>query len=279
MASTQVLVDGVAFPPTEAVLPVFDGVVLRGDGCFEAIRSYRGVPFQTEAHLARLQRSASMLELDLPDTATIADWVDEVASAAGDGIVRILVTRGGEAGQPDGKPRVVVMALPLPPREPNITLAAVPAPWHAGGAAWDLSGAKTLSYAPNMAATRAARRVGKTDALLVSNEGWVLEGPTFSVGWVNGGVFETPGLGLGILDSITRRVLLEEAAGRGLEVVEGTFDLDRLLGADEVIAFSTVKEVTPVVEVDARRYPTGAVTITLREAFTARVQEETRSGW
>ena len=130
-----------------------------------------------------------------------------------------------------------------------------------------------------MAATRSARRLGKSDALLVSKDGWVLEGPTFSVGWVRAGVLETPGLELGILDSITRRVLLEEAAGRGLTVVEGAFDLDRLLGADEAIAFSTVKEVTPVVEVNDRRYPTGAVTVTLVEAFMARVQQETRRGW
>ncbi len=279
VTSPQVLVDGVAFPAADAVLPVFDGVVMRGDGCFEAIRAYRGVPFQSDAHLARLRRSASMLELDLPDTETIAGWVEQVASEAGDGIVRILVTRGGEAGRPEGKPRVVVMTLPLPPPEPSVTLAAVAAPWHAGGAAWDLSGAKTLSYAPNMAATRSARRLGKSDALLVSKDGWVLEGPTFSVGWVRAGVLETPGLELGILDSITRRVLLEEAAGRGLTVVEGAFDLDRLLGADEAIAFSTVKEVTPVVEVNDRRYPTGTVTVTLVEAFMARVQEETRRGW
>ena len=161
------------------------------------------------------------------------------------------------------------MALSLPPTEPTVTLAAVPAPWHAGGAAWELSGAKTLSYAPNMAATRAARRSGKSDALLVSNEGWVLEGPTFSVGWVHDGVLETPTLDLGILDSITRRVLLEEAEGRGVAVVEGTFDLDRLLGADEALAFSTVKEVTPVIEVDDRNYPIGEVSIKLAGAFAA----------
>ncbi|HEX2368945.1 MAG TPA: aminotransferase class IV [Acidimicrobiia bacterium] len=273
----RVLVDGVAFSAGDAVLPVFDGVVLRGDGCFEAIRSYRGVPFQSDAHLARLRRSAAMLELDLPDKAEIAGWVDDVSAAAGDGIVRILATRGGTADQPEGQPRVVVMALSLPPTEPTVTLAAVPAPWHAGGAAWELSGAKTLSYAPNMAATRAARRSGKSDALLVSNEGWVLEGPTFSVGWVRDGVLETPTLDLGILDSITRRVLLEEAEGRGVAVVEGTFDLDRLLGADEALAFSTVKEVTPVIEVDDRNYPIGEVSIKLAGAFAARVQAETRT--
>ena len=234
VTSPQVLVDGVAFPAADAVLPVFDGVVMRGDGCFEAIRAYRGVPFQSDAHLARLRRSASMLELDLPDTETIAGWVEQVASEAGDGIVRILATRGGEAGRPEGQPRVVVMALPLPPPSQASRLAAVAAPWHAGGAAWDLSGAKTLSYAPNMAATRSARRLGKSDALLVSNDGLGSGGPDLLGGLGPRGV---PGdawtLELGILDSITRRVLLEEAAGRGLTVVEGAFDLDRLLGADE----------------------------------------------
>ena len=52
-----------------------------------------------------------------------------------------------------------------------------------------------------------------------------------------------------------------------MAVVEGTFDLDRLLGADEALAFSTVKEVTPVIEVDDRNYPIGEVSIKLAEAF------------
>ena len=56
-------------------------------------------------------------------------------------------------------------------------------------------------------------------------EGVILEGPTFSVAWVVGGVLETPGLDLGILDSITRRVMLEMASELGLEVVQGTWDL------------------------------------------------------
>ena len=74
-----------AFPAADAVLPVFDGVVMRGDGCFEAIRAYRGVPFQSDAHLARLRRSASMLELDLPDTETIAGWVERSHRRRGTG--------------------------------------------------------------------------------------------------------------------------------------------------------------------------------------------------
>ena len=108
--------------------------------------------------------------------------------------------------------------------------------------------------------------------------GLVLEGPTFSVAWVRDGVLETPALDLGILDSITRRVVLEGARGEGGRG-RGMFDLDRLLGADEALAFSTVKEVTPVTEVDDRNYPVGEVSIKLVEAFTARVQVDRTGSW
>ena len=116
---------------------------------------------------------------------------------------------------------------------------------------------------------------GFTDALLISREGFVLEGPTFSIGWVVDGVIETPSLDLGILASITRTVTLEEAAGLGLSVDEGRFSLDRVFEADEVFALSTLKEVTPVDRVGTTTFSAGPVTGKLAAAYRRRVEFET----
>ena len=102
-------------------------------------------------------------------------------------------------------------------------------------------------------------------------EGVMLEGPTFSVAWVVGGVIETPGLELGILDSITRRVMLELASEIGIEVVEGKWDLGRLEDAQEAMALSTVREIQPVSAIGRRRFHEGPVTADLARLFYQRV--------
>jgi branched-subunit amino acid aminotransferase/4-amino-4-deoxychorismate lyase len=250
-------------------IPVVDSLVARGDGVFEAIRSYDGVPFALEEHLDRLERSARSMELEPPPRGELAAACRK--AGAGDVIIRILLSRGDAIPGTFGGPRCVVLSHPVTPAPQDLSLAAVPAPWHPAGRAWELAGVKTTSYAPNLAASREAVRRGCHDALLVADDGTVLEGPTFSVAWVRGGALETPGLDLGILGSITRAIVLDLAGDVGVEVVEGRFPLERLLGADEVLALSTVKEVAPVLRVDETRFEEGPVTRRLGDAFEAEV--------
>ena len=108
---------------------------------------------------------------------------------------------------------------------------------------------------------------GFDDALLLAIDGWVLEGPTFSVAWLIDGVLETPTLELGILDSITRRVALEVADKIGLEVLESRWELDRLLSASEVMALSTVREVQSVVAVGDVTWEPGPITERLQSEY------------
>lgn len=271
----RVIIDGRPVDPQHATISVFDWGLLRGDGIFEAIRSYRGRLFRLDAHLARLQRSAALMQLELPDLSEIARWASAVAEDGHDCSVRILVTRGGSDPDVDCPARVVVLWEPVPDLPLSVSVRPTPAPWQSGGIPWELMGAKTLSYAPNMSAWRTARAEGFTDALLISGNGFVLEGPTFSIGWVVDGVIETPSFDLGILASITRMVTLEEAAKLGLTVDEGRFALDRVLEADEVFALSTLKEVTPVDRVGTTRFTTGPVTGKLMAAYRSRVEAET----
>jgi branched-subunit amino acid aminotransferase/4-amino-4-deoxychorismate lyase len=264
-----VLVDG---RPGEGSVPAGDGAVLRGDGCFEVLHAYGGFAFELEAHLERLETSAEMLRIELPPRATIGGWVEEAAKEAGDGAVRIVVTRGGAIPGWDVPSRVIVFPHDLPPAPDRLKLFSVRAPWHAAGEQWELAGAKTLSYAPNQAATRLALSEGFDDALLVSRRGELLEGPTFSIAWVVAGKLETPTLDLGILDSITRRLVLADADEQGIGLVEDIFEESRLAQAEEVMALSTVKEVSPVRVVGQMKFPVGPVTTKLAEAFARRTQ-------
>lgn len=254
--------------PSDGKIPVTDSSVLRGDGCFEVIKVYSGRPFEIEPHLDRLEGSAHALEIEMPRRAQLRDWIEQSAARAGTGAVRVVVTRGSAVPGLDEGPRVVVFSHSWERGSEQATLLPVVAPWHSAGVDWALSGAKVISYAPNMSATRLAQQKGFDDALLTTVDDVILEGPTFSVAWVVDGVLETPALSLGILDSITRRVGLDLAREEGLHVIEGEWTLSRFDDADEVLAMSTIREIQPVVAVGDAVWDSGRFTASLAQRLS-----------
>ena len=179
------------------------------------IRLYGGRPFALADHLDRLERSAAAIELPA-QRAALEPEIEALLEAHGDADaqLRLLVTRGGR--------RIALIeplvehlrhghaSPPSPTRRPMI-----------------LTGVKSLSYGANMQATRIAKARGADEALLVRPDGIVLEAPTSTIFWVSGGELRTPALDAGILDSITRRAVVE-----ALDVAEGEYELADLLGAE-----------------------------------------------
>ncbi len=254
-----VLIDGVAVAPEEASISVLDIGLQRGYGCFESVRSYGGKPFRLEPHLDRLAASAAALRMPLPARTDLECWTHHRA-AEGDCSVRIICTGGSDQHEPGVDSRCIVIATSLPEVPPTLRLQTRLAPWHPDGEWSELTGAKTLSYAPNLAARLAALADGYDDALLVGTSGAVLEGPTYSIGWIHGTRLEIPGPELGVLAGVTSTAVCEVAPQLGLEVAPGSYPVERLLAADEVMAMSTLRAVRPVLYVDdvkLRRGPYG----------------------
>ena len=240
--------------------PVFyadDEGVLRGRAVFETIRVYGGRPFRLDAHLDRLAASAARLGLPQVERDALALAVEDALSAANepDAVLRLLWTPGREGG---GRPTGVALVSRLPAghdeqRRHGIRLAVVP--WAPGDL---IAGAKSTSYAQNIAAQQDAGRREADDALFVGPDGIVLEAPTSNVWWREGRRLVTPELALPILAGVTRATLLELLPGLGYGVEEGRFPLERLLAAEEVFLSSSVREVMPVVAVDGRQIGDGA---------------------
>ncbi|MFH1331232.1 MAG: aminotransferase class IV [Actinomycetota bacterium] len=240
------------------------------------VRAYHGVPFRVSAHLDRLAGSAAALGLEVPPRDALEDWVRAVSRAGGDCQVRVLLTGGGRDPLVPAAGRTIVLWEPIAAAPEALRLLPMEAPWHPATDLSPFCAVKWLSYAANMASTDLARRRGYDDALLLTPDGLVLEGPTFSVAWVADGRLETPSLGLGILPSITRAVLLGEVAPRlGLRVVEGVFPVARLLEAEEALALSTVREVMPLAAVGDCALRPGEVGGRLASAFREIVVAET----
>ena len=245
--------------PEEPILHADDEAFLRGRAAFETLRVYGGRPFRLDQHLERLAGSAERLGLPMPDGAALRELAARALEHAGipDAVLRFYWTPGREGrGEPVGL--ALVSAIPdgyddlraRGQRLAALTLGmAVPA---LGASSWLLGGVKSTSYAVNMAAAEEAKRRGADDAVFVSAEGIVLEGPVTNVWWRRGRTLHTPSLDVGILAGVTRSALLDAAGGLGYEVVEGAFGVDELAGADEAFTSSSVREVMPAVELDGR---------------------------
>ena len=240
-------VNGKVLPLAEACLPVTDEGVARGYGAFETVGVWDGRPFRLADHLERLAASLELILLPAPDRALLEEEVGRVLEGVtGDAALRVYVTGSGT--------RIVTVAPP-PERLDATHLVPQMAPWIRPRVTYRPSGAKTMSYLPNMVASRAAEAAGGDDALLYSLEGIVLEGPTFAVYWAVDGVIHSPALELGVIDSISRRTVLDVARSQGYRVVEGAYTLDDLAAADEVMLSSAVRDVIAVRRVGDVTYP------------------------
>lgn len=235
----QASINGQRSPLEQARVAVTDEGFARGDGAFETIGVWQGRAFRVDDHLARLAASLTAVGLAQPDAAQLRAEIDQLLhGATDDAALRIYITASGT--------RVLTLAT-QPSGRDVAHLAVQPAPWIRPQDSYGPAGAKTMSYLPNMAATRAAQRQGADDALLVALEGWVLEGPTFAVLWVTDGRLYAPPVSLGIVDSVTRRTLLELGDD---EVTQEPRPLDHLLAAQEVLACSAIRGVVPVRRID-----------------------------
>jgi branched-chain amino acid aminotransferase len=253
-------IDGRIAPSAELTIPATDEGLLRGDGVFEVIRVYDGVPFALEDHLARLERSGANLRL--PEVfraeleAEIPDLLEARGGASFDGSLRVVITRGG---------RRILLTEPAPQKPPGVRLGVVTyAPTRV------LDGVKSLSYGANMLCTRLAQERGFDEALLVTPHGRVLEAPTSSLFWVaTDGTLCTPPLDEHILASITR-----DRVVKLLDVEERSCTLDDLYAGSEAFLASTIREVQAIGAVEDVEFEEGPRTRDAARAFRAHVEGE-----
>lgn len=286
--------DGRVADAAKPQLLVTDLGVTRGDGIFETMLAVGGTVRKMQAHLDRLAGSAAALDLDVPDpemwrraiAAAVARHRSEnppTDPAADELVVKLVVTRGVE-GAPSPTAWVQVSpagAAGRRQRETGIDVILLDRGYDsdvAERAPWLLLGAKTLSYAVNMAALRHAHKQGADDAIFVSSDGRVLEGPTSTVLLAHVEKADdgtpvkrliTPRLDSGILPGTSQGALFSAAKAAGWELGYGPLEPRDLLDADAVWLISSVRLLAPVNRIDGKEIGTPA----LQKELTAELSE------
>jgi branched-chain amino acid aminotransferase len=269
----------------EAVVSVFDHGFLYGDGVYETIRSYGDKIFMRDQHLARLQRSADAIGLAIPKR----DWPallhecmarNGVGNDRTDAYIRITISRGtGDIGLDPAlcpTPTIVIITKPLkpPPSERYRTgVSLVVAKTRRNLPSALDPQIKATNFLNNIQAKREAIAAGAFDSVLLNWEGHVTECTVSNLFFVRSGRLCTPALSCGILDGITRGIILTLAREAGIPVDEGRFTVEALLAAEESFLSNTTMEVMPATQVSGRPIGSGRpgpLTGRLHQIFVAK---------
>jgi|TARA_B100000519_G_scaffold181240_1_gene173396 branched-subunit amino acid aminotransferase/4-amino-4-deoxychorismate lyase len=268
------LINGIEVKKEEFNIPVENLAIWRGDGIFEAIAIHNGYLFAIDKHMERFAKSAEKMFFDDIDFTKIKEDLISIASKFDNGYMRVIIGRGTDKDKSD----VYIFYQDLINFPESFSLQSQKAHWQSGG---DFSldeveniGSKTISYAMNINQTRLAQKSGYTDSLLLNKDGIVLEGPTFCVSWIIDNKIYVPSLDLGILDSITRRTLIDIAKEAGLDLKIENIHINDIYNVDTVFALSTAKHGIFVSQIDDQTYTEDPLLEIIRQSFTDFIEKE-----
>jgi 4-amino-4-deoxychorismate lyase len=271
-----------------------DLAVVRGDGIFETLLVRDGRACLVESHLQRLTQSAKSMDLPEPDLPGWRHAIEEAArqwtaGTADEGAMRLIYSRGREGGPPQagGTPTAYVMVNAVPERVTAVRrdgLAAVtlnrglPATG-VDAMPWLLAGAKTLSYAVNMAVLRHAARQGAGDVIFVSSDGYILEGPRSTVviatdaqpGADGSPCLLTPPPWYPILRGTTQQALFEVARAKGYDCDYRALRIADLHAAQGIWLVSSMTLAARVHTLDGRRLPRSPIAAEFAELVDAAI--------
>jgi branched-chain amino acid aminotransferase len=277
----QVYVNGKLLPAKEAVISIFDHGFLYGDGIYETMRVYDGVTFMLDEHLGRLYRSASMIGLTIPldkNSLKVSIYETLIANSLKNAFVRLTISRGpGHIGlDPDlcPEPTIIIITqemkdyprsfyekginLIIPETRRNFREAINPQ-------------IKSLNFLNNILAKIEAKRKGAYEVIMLNAFGKLTEGTICNVFFYKDGILCTPSVDCGILDGITRGVVIDIALRDGLKVKESEFTKEDLNSAEEVFITSTTLEVMPVSKVEDHTYAVGNISKLIHKAYREEV--------
>ena len=259
-----VYVNGEYVPETEAKISVFDRGFLFADAVYEVTSVLGGKLIDFHAHMARLDRSLSELDMKAPasDDGLLAIHRELVTrNALDEGMIYMQITRGAADRDflyppKDTAPSLVLFTQALglrdkPVAKTGLRVAAIE------DLRWGRCDIKTVQLLYPSMAKMAAKAKGVDDAWMIA-DGIVTEGSSNNAHIVTAdGTLVTRPLSHAILAGITRAAVLRMAKEHDVKVEERTFTLDEAKRAKEAFITSASMFVMPVVEIDGAQIGDG----------------------
>lgn len=280
-SSGIVNINGVISPIADGRVSILDHGFLFGDNIYETLRTYDSQPFLFARHFARLQRSANAIFLTLPwdRTKTKTEVLRTIAAAgAGEHRIRVTITRGVGDVSPDpdscDSPNAIIFATPFTAPSDKLYTDGVDVVVSSFYRSKQLGDAKTGNLLRSVLAMREAKAAGAFEAITLTADGKISDGITSNLWLVQGNRLLTPSIDSGILEGITRAVVLELARREGLEVIEGLLDLSEVAKSSELFLTSSTREIVPIVRVAGKPVGTGRpgpITMRLLAAYRREV--------
>jgi len=275
-------------PRDRARISVFDHGFLYGDGIYETLRAYNGVVFMFDKHIERLYRSASLIDLNIPmspDAVKRAVYKTIKANRLKEAVIRITVSRGaGPVGLDPAlcpEPTFVIFATQFRKYPEQFYLKGVKIT--IADTRRNYSGAldpriKSLNFLNNILAKIEAKKKDAYEAIMLNYRGYLAEGTISNIFFIKDNVLHTPSLKVGLLDGITRRIILDAAKALHIATREGSFKPRDIQGAEEAFISNTTMEVMPVAEISSMKKFNGPGRITrlLHKAYKQKVADDTR---
>ena len=285
-----IYLNGKLVPEEKALVSVFDHGFLYGDGIYETMRAYRGIVFLIDEHIKRLFRSGNLIRLKIPQSEEeIKKSIYRTLKKNNlkDAYIRLSISRGsGEIGlDPElcKEPTFVIITkrfneYPEELYRKGVTVSIVNTRRNAPEALNPKI--KSLNFLNNILAKIEAKEAGTYEAIMLNYRGYLTEGTITNIFFVKRGSIFTPSIEAGILDGITRDLIIRVAERNGKNVKEGLYTPEDLYSADEAFITNTTLEILPVIKIDknviGKGIP-GSVTKDLHRRYREEVERYLRA--
>lgn len=270
-----VFLNGQFVPEERAVVSVFDRSFLYGDGLFEAIRVFDGRPFRWQEHMERLRHGARFLKIKLPITQPqlLAFALKLIAkNKMPDCVLRITLSRGvgapGYSPRAANKPTLVMSLRPAPRITSNKHLQ-----WKLITSSYNLPANdplahfKTCNKLPQVLARAEAAAAGADEALLSNTDGFVVEGASSNLFWLQRDVIYTPPLAAGILPGVTRALIFEIAARLKIRLREKNIRLKDLVRSNAIFLSLSSFGIVSAKSLNRKILPQSSITAQIAHAY------------
>ena len=276
-----VFLNGEFVPEAEAVVSVFDRGLLYGDGLFETIRIANGKPFRWDQHEQRLRQGAEFLGIRIsPSSAELREAAIKLVgqNKLANALLRVLLTRAtGPRGYSPRGADTPTLAMSL---HPAVAPTAEPSGWHLLtsrvrlSAHEPLANFKTCNKLAQIVARAEADSAEANEALLLNTDGWVVEGASSNLFWIEAGKIHTPPQAAGILPGVTRAVIKELCASAQLEFHESETTAQRLSSCDGLFLSLSSAGVVEGITLDGVQLRRSPIAQSLHSAYWELLESE-----